>query len=136
MSDNDGWIDFKDRWRPTTAKPYISLHPRGTFTLNRAARELLGDAEADIFVRLRYNPKTNAVGMLAVDPSEPSAYQIHNQKSSKSTWVVAGKAFCHHFNIPLDRRRRFIAQFIKGERMLVIELDHEAIGANRADKAK
>ncbi len=93
---------FTRRAAPVASTPLVTIQKRGTFSLNRAAYELLGSPEA---VELLYDRDERVMGIRAVDPDTRHAYPMRKQPSSYS-YLFAGQAFAKYYGIPIGETRR------------------------------
>ena len=107
--------------------PFVSLQRKGTFTLNRAAYEALGQAS---HIELLFDRQEQVIGFRPVDSSKPTAYAVRSTDPSGS-FAVAGLAFVKHFGIDTQVARRWPATVDDG--VLCVKLGgpgEEVVGRN------
>jgi hypothetical protein len=108
-------------------EPFVSLQRKGTFTLNRAAFDALGQPS---HVELLFDRDDQVIGFRPVNPSKPTAYAVRSTDPSGS-FAVAGKAFVKHYGIETAVARRWPAVFEHG--VLCVQLGgprEEVVGRN------
>jgi hypothetical protein len=91
------------RQRPAQQQPVVTLRRARSLSLNAAAWEALGGAEA---VELLYHPERRIIAIRAAAASGADAYVLRKQTRSTS-FLIAFGAFAAWWNIPLDATRRY-----------------------------
>ena len=99
---------FMGRASPIPRDAALTIHPRGLFSVNRAAHMALGEPEA---VEFLYDRAERVIGLRGVSPQVPHAYAVRPQATSSSV-LVSGRAFTRHYGIPVDVARRYPARII------------------------
>lgn len=110
------WTKFDRRASPITDEAFITIQRRGTFSVNRAAREAIGEPEA---IELLYDADERVIGFRPVDPALPHAYRLRKQGRSNS-WIIGGQAFTKTFKIDTEAAVRYAATIEDG--VLVVDL--------------
>ncbi len=105
--------------RPSATEAMMTIQKRGTFSLNRAAFEGMGEPEA---VELLYDGGERLIGLRPVAASVKHAYPVRKQPNAAS-YLLAGNAFCAHHGIPVGESRRYNATIVEG--MMVVDLKQE-----------
>lgn len=120
MSDKE--IDFQwfDRGAsPRTNRPRVGIQKRGSFSLNRAAYENLGEPS---YVKLGFDEARRLIGIKAAEPGEANAYPVRKQPRA-ANYVFSGIAFANHYGIPTDQARRYWGDM--HEDVLAIDLSQD-----------
>ncbi len=118
MQDNEGFEVFTRRSTPIVKDHYVSIHKRGTISLNRSAVEAMGQPET---VQLLFNREKRIIAFRGVEPKTEGAYPLRRQQQSNS-WLVAGQAFLKFYDIDHSITRRYTGEL--RDDMLRIDLSH------------
>lgn len=105
--DLEGFLEFDRRSAPIATTPFITLQKKGLMSLNSAAFDALGSAEA---VTLLYHPERRIVGLRPAQTDNPRAYPVRRQGARKEgggNYLIAGTAFTTFHKIPNDVARRY-----------------------------
>lgn len=126
------FAEFTGKATPVRDKPMFTIQKKGTFSLNRAARVLLGDADTpNIPVVLLYNKKRNVIAVRRDAKGRRHSYPVRKQVAS-DTYLIAGQAFCSHNRIPIEHTRRYEVEFQETPApTLLIDLNGEELPAQR-----
>lgn len=116
---------FDRKSKPVATQPLVTLQASGTFSMNRAAYEALGNPEA---VDLLYDREERVVGFRAADKEDAHSYPIKPQQNSLN-YQTAGRAFCTYYNIETGSARRFAARMF--EDILAIDLKESSQTVSR-----
>jgi hypothetical protein len=131
MADEFNWTLFDKRSVPLIKRPEVTLQTKGTFSLNASAHHALGDPEA---LELLYDADQRVIGFRAAPAEAAHAYPIRPVGKGK-TYIVSGRAFVQHFNIPADRPVRREAKMV--DDTLVVDLkDPGRDATSNRDRAK
>lgn len=112
---------FTRRASPTGKGPFVTIQRKGILSMNREAYEAMGSPET---VELLYDRDERIMGFRPVDPNVPHAYRARKQGAS-SSYLVAGQAFTHYYEIATDTARRYPATAIDG--ILVVDLKEPGV---------
>ncbi len=111
-----------DRKAATASKnPMVSIQKQGSFSLNKAAYQLLGEPET---VELLFDSEEQRIGFRPVSPNSPRAYPVRPQGKSAATFMIAGQAFTKYYDIDTSVARRYSVEMQDG--ILVIDLKSES----------
>lgn len=121
---------FDRKAKPKATQPLVTLQASGTFSMNEASYEALGEPDE---VELLYDPDEQIIGFRAASETSPHSYPIKPQPNGR-TYQTGGRAFCSHYGIETGQARRFAADMIDG--VLAIDLKGEAkiVGRNGRPK--
>ena len=103
---------FNRKTASRTKEPSITMQRRGTISVNHAAMQLFIDAEKfndDYPVELLYNSEEKVVALKIADDSNPNPHLLRRQGKS-GVFIVSGRLFVKHYEIPVDRARRYRAR--------------------------
>lgn len=106
---------FNPQSAPREKQPYVSLQRKGTFTLNKAAFQALGEPS---HVELLFD-RAGVIGFRPVDATSPTAYAVRATEPSGS-YAISGSAFVKHYDIDTSAARRWPAQMDAG--VLVVRI--------------
>lgn len=88
-------------------EPHLTVHKRGTLSINRSAFESLGSPDA---VELLYDRQRSTIGLRPIDARAENAYQVRRPASSPSgPWVISAMAFTKFYDIDTSVTMRWIA---------------------------
>jgi hypothetical protein len=113
---------FDKRSAAATKSPMVTIQSGGSFSLNKAAEQLVGSPEA---VELLYDPDERLIGFRPVDPSSPRAFPVRPQGKNATTYMIAGRAFSKHYELETERARRY-AVTMQGD-VLVLDLKSDSV---------
>lgn len=93
-------------------EPHLTVHKRGTISINRSAFDLLGSPDA---VELLYDRDRHIVGLHAIDPRAANSYQVRRPaRSTSGPWVISAMAFTRFYEIDTLLTRRWVAYLDDG----------------------
>lgn len=96
---------FDKRMTPLAKAPSVTIQKRGVISLNKAAHDLLDNAET---VELLYNRDRQVMALRAADDSSPHAYAVRNgSKRGPGQAIVSATAFTQHYGIDTTATRRW-----------------------------
>ncbi|GGG65681.1 hypothetical protein GCM10011374_31970 [Kocuria dechangensis] len=96
---------FDKRMTPLAKAPSVTIQKRGVISLNKAAHELIGNAET---VELLYDRDRNVVALRPADDSAPHAYAVRSgSKNGPGQAIVSATAFTQHYGIDTSATRRW-----------------------------
>ncbi|MEX5271549.1 hypothetical protein [Kocuria sabuli] len=96
---------FDKRMTPLAKAPSVTIQRRGVISLNKAAHDLIGNAET---VELLYDRDRQVVALRAADDSSPHAYAVRNgSKRGPGQAIVSATAFTAHYDINTTATRRW-----------------------------
>ncbi|MGI8680020.1 MAG: hypothetical protein ACR2LX_15330 [Jatrophihabitans sp.] len=99
---------FSRRMLSLKADPHITIHKRGTISLNRSAFSALGSPDA---VELLFDREQSIVGLRAVHPKADNSYHVRStSRSSGGPWVISAMAFTKFYEIDVSVSLRWPAQ--------------------------
>jgi hypothetical protein len=114
------WEEFDKRGRPLIETPMLTIQKTGGFYFNEPCRTALG-GEALTGIVLMFEPNERLIGARAAKPDETNAYRVTPAQARRDAgFVVSGRAFCKHHEIPVDETRRFTGREEDG--VLVFEV--------------
>jgi hypothetical protein len=125
-----GFEVFDKRMTPLAKAPSMTIQKRGVISLNKAAHDLIGNAET---VELLYDRDRNVVALRPADDSAPHAYAVRSgSKNGPGQAIVSATAFTQHYGIDTTATRRWKPFTEDG--MLCVDLTVEGtlITGNRA----
>lgn len=121
---------FDKRMTPLAKAPSVTIQKRGVISLNKAAHDLIENAET---VELLYDRDRNVIALRAADDSSPHAYAVRSTSSrGLGQAMVSATAFTAHYGIDTDATRRW-KPFVE-DGMICVDLTEEGvvITGNRA----
>ena len=114
---------FDKRMTPLAKAPSVTIQKRGVISLNKAAHDLVGNAET---VELLYNRDRQVMALRATDDSSPHAYAVRSgSKRGPGQAIVSATAFTAHYGIDTTATRRW-KPFVE-DGMLCVDLTEEGI---------
>ena len=119
------WEVFDRKAKPLVSQPLVTLQASGTFSMNEASYDALGQPDQ---VELLYDREEKIIGFRAATEKSPHSYPIKPQQNGR-TFQTGGRAFCSHYGIEIGKARRFAGEMIEG--VLAIDLKGEALDAGR-----
>jgi hypothetical protein len=112
---------FDKRMTPLAKAPSVTIQKRGVISLNKAAHDLVDNAET---VELLYDRDRQVMALRAADDSSPHAYAVRNgSKRGPGQAIVSATAFTQHYGIDTTATRRW-KPFIE-DGMLCVDLTQE-----------
>ena len=112
---------FDKRMTPLAKAPSVTIQKRGVISLNKAAHDLVANAET---VELLYDRDRKVMALRAADDSSPHAYAVRNgSKRGPGQAIVSATAFTQHYGIDTTATRRW-KPFIE-EGILCVDLTQE-----------
>lgn len=102
-----GFEVFQKSSAPLAKVPSVTIQRRGLISLNRAAWNLIDDAD---HVELLYDPSERVIGLRPSSTSSPNAYPVRPQTtaSSKGPVLIAGQMFTKFYKIDTDQAMRYL----------------------------
>jgi hypothetical protein len=113
---------FDKRSAAATKSPMATIQRGGSFSLNKAAQELMGSPEA---VELLYDLDEKLIGFRPVEPTSPRAFPVRPQGKNASTYMIAGRAFSKYYKLDASQARRYAVKMANG--ILVLDLNSESV---------
>jgi hypothetical protein len=116
-----GFEIFDKRMTPLAKAPSVTIQKRGVISLNKAAHDLVDNAET---VELLYDRDRHVMALRAADDSSPHAYAVRNgSKRGPGQAIVSATAFTQHYGIDTTATRRW-KPFVE-DGMLCVDLTEE-----------
>jgi hypothetical protein len=116
-----GFEVFDKRMTPLAKAPSVTIQKRGVISLNKAAHDLVGNAET---VELLYDRDRNVMALRATDDSSPHAYAVRaGSQRGPGQAIVSATAFTAHYGIDTTATRRW-KPFVE-DGMLCVDLAQE-----------
>lgn len=106
--------------------PQLTIHRRGTISLNKSAYVALG---SPVSVELLYDAAEQIVGLRFIDPREHHAYPVRHS-GPRGPFVISAMAYTRFYDIDTTQTLRFTAHLIEG--ILCVTLTDPAMPINRA----
>jgi hypothetical protein len=114
---------FDMRITPLAKAPSVTIQNRGVISLNKAAHDLVNNAET---VELPYDRDRQVMALRAADDSSPHAYAVRNgSKRGPGQAIVSATAFTAHYGTDTTTTRRW-KPFIE-DGMLCVDLSEEGV---------
>jgi hypothetical protein len=96
---------FDKRMTPLAKAPSVTIQKRGVISLNKAAHDLIGNAET---VELLLDRDRQVMALRATDDSSPHAYAIRNGSTrGPGQAIISATAFTAHYGINTTATRRW-----------------------------
>ena len=112
---------FDKRMTPLAKAPSVTIQKRGVISLNKAAHDLIDNAET---VELLFDRDRQVMAVRATDDSSPHAYAVRSaSKRGPGQAVVSATAFTAHYGIDTTATRRW-KPFVE-DGMLCVDLTTE-----------
>ncbi|THE19003.1 hypothetical protein E1J17_03290 [Kocuria rosea] len=112
---------FDKRMTPLAKAPSVTIQKRGVISLNKAAHDLVDNAET---VELLYDRDRQVMALRAADDSSPHAYAVRNgSRRGPGQAIVSATAFTAHYGIDTTATRRWKPFMEEG--MLCVDLSEE-----------
>ncbi|MCJ8503491.1 hypothetical protein MRU69_01240 [Kocuria flava] len=112
---------FDKRMTPLVKAPSITIQKRGMISLNKAAHDLVNNAET---VELLFDRERQVMALRGTDDSSCHAYAVrHGSKRGSGQAIVSATAFTQHYGIDTTATRRWKPFMEDG--MLCVDLTHE-----------
>jgi hypothetical protein len=112
---------FDKRMPPLANAPSVTIQKRGVISLNKAAYDLIGNADT---VELLFDRDRQVMAVRATDDSSPHAYAVRNgSKRGPGQAIVSATAFTAHYGIDTTATRRW-KPFVE-DGMLCVDLTEE-----------
>ena len=124
---------FDKRMTPLAKAPSVTIQKRGVISLNKAAHDLIDNAET---VELLYDRDRNVMALRSADDTAPHAYAVRSgSKRGPGQAIVSATAFTAHDDIDTTATRRW-KPFVEDD-MLCVNLSEEGtvITGNRTKAA-
>ncbi len=118
---------------PGPKGPFVTVHKRGNFSLNRSAFELLGEPEA---LELLFSKPDRVIGLKAAPPGEPYAFAVkgvpgRTPESRPSSYRVNCLSFVNHYGIDHSVSRRYKAE-PREDGILAVDLKQDGVEVSPA----
>ena len=96
----DEWVTFTGKGTKRYVRernaPYLTIHPKGSVTLNYTALRMLGEPE---YVQLAIHPRLRKIGIRAANAETPGRYKLNISGPPTQRRAVFGpKAFLSYIN--------------------------------------
>ena len=117
-----GFETFDKRSAAATKSPMVTIQRGGAFSLNEAARQLVGSPEA---VELLYDRERELIGFRPVAPTSPRAFPVRPQGQNAKTYMVSGRTFAKHYQLDVSKARRYAVEASNG--ILVLDLNSDSV---------
>lgn len=115
---NSNWYEFKEDGHAKRRRtPRVQLTKGRHFRFNQKALDLIGSPKA---VRFLYDMQLSRVGIRAVEPDEPHAFEVRKEKGTLS--IVHGALFCDHLGILPEHTVEFQSVRTDDEGTLLLDL--------------
>ena len=112
---------FDKRMTPLAKAPSVTIQKRGVISLNKAAHDLIHNAQT---VELLYDRDRQVMAVRGTDDSSPHAYAVRSaSKRGPGQAVVSATAFTAHYGIDTTATRRWKPFMEEG--MLCVDLSEE-----------
>lgn len=112
---------FDKRMTPLAKAPSVTIQKRGMISLNKAAHDLVENAET---VELLYDRERNVIALRGADDSSPHAYAVRSRSQrGPGQAIVSATAFTAHYGIDTTATRRW-KPFVE-DGMLCVDLTAE-----------
>ena len=112
---------FDKRMTPLAKAPSVTIQKRGVISLNKAAHDLIDNAET---VELLFDRDRQVIAVRSTDDSSPHAYAVRSaSKRGPGQAVVSATAFTAHYGIDTTDTRRW-KPFVE-DGMLCVDLSEE-----------
>lgn len=112
---------FDKRMTPLAKAPSVTIQKRGVISLNKAAHDLIHNAQT---VELLYDRDRQVMAVRGTDDSSPHAYAVRSaSKRGPGQAVVSATAFTAHYGIDTTDTRRW-KPFVE-DGMLCVDLSQE-----------
>ena len=112
---------FDKRMTPLAKAPSVTIQKRGVISLNKAAHDLIDNAQT---VELLYDRDRQVMAVRGTDDSSPHAYAVRSaSKRGPGQAVVSATAFTAHYGIDTTDTRRW-KPFVE-DGMLCVDLSQE-----------
>ena len=96
---------FDKRMTPLAKAPSVTIQKRGVISLNKAAHDLLDNAET---VELLFDRDRSVMALRPADDSSPHAYAVRTgSKRGPGQAIVSATAFTAHYGIDTTATRRW-----------------------------
>jgi hypothetical protein len=112
---------FNKRMTPLAKAPSMTIQKRGVISLNKAAHDLIGNAET---VELLSDRDRQVMALRVIDDSSPHAYAVRSgSKRGPGQAIVSASVFTAHYGIDTTVTRRW-KPFVE-DGMLCVDLSKE-----------
>lgn len=120
---------FDKRMTPLAKAPSVTIQKRGVISLNKAAHDLVDNAET---VELLYDRDRNVIALRVSDESSPHAYAVRNgSKRGPGQAIVSATAFTAYYGIDTTATRRWKPFLEDGMLCVDLSQDGTVITGNR-----
>jgi hypothetical protein len=113
---------FDKRQAGTTKIPFVTIQKTGSFSLNKAAVNLLGNPEG---VELLFDPEENLIGFKPAALTNPRAFALRTQGGHSSTQMVSGHRFSKYHELDTTVARRYGVEMV--DDILVLDLKSDSV---------
>ena len=123
---------FRRSLVPLRSKPAVTIHVRGTVSLNASAVAALGSPAA---VELLYDKVLRIVGFRATDPKKDTAHALRPTADGTGPSVVSALTFLRFHDLQPAVSRRWEAYLDDGVLCVDLRLPGVPVTSNRAGSA-
>ncbi|MFI7582048.1 hypothetical protein [Kocuria kalidii] len=96
---------FDKRMTPLAKAPSVTIQKRGVISLNKAAHDLMSNAET---IELLFDRDRQVMALRVADDSSPHAYAVRNgSKRGPGQAIVSATAFTQHYGTDTTATRRW-----------------------------
>ena len=133
-----GFVVFEKGSAPIKTVPSITIQRRGLFSINRAAWEMIGNAEA---VELLWDAENRVIGIRPTEVANVNAYPVRPQatpsaKAGRGPMVIAGNLFTKFIELNTEEAHRWIP-YMDGNVMCIdLKVPGGAVSRNRRSRAE
>lgn len=115
-----GFEVFQKGSAPVATVPTVTIQKRGLLSMNRAAHQMIGEADA---VELLWDEERRLIGLRAASLGNPNAYpaRAQNAASNKGPILVAANMFTRFIGIDTNEARRWVPKL--EDEILCIDLN-------------
>jgi hypothetical protein len=117
---------FNRHMLPLKDGPHVTIHRRGTISVNRSAFDGLGSPDA---VELLFDRERSVVGLRPIDSHADNAYQVRH--GPNGPWVVSAMAFTKFYDIDTSTTSRWPATIEDGVLCTDISAPGTPVGKQR-----
>lgn len=115
------------------ADPHVTLHKRGTISLNRSAYVALDSPDA---VELLYDRERRIIGLRTIDAKAENSYHVRSTaRSASGPWIISAMAFTKFYDIDISVSLRWPAYLDVDVLCVDTSVEGIAVSSNRARRA-
>lgn len=121
---------FSRQMQTSKDEPCVTIHKRGTMSLNRPAYESIGFPAS---VELLFDRGAKMIGLREVPHDLPNAYHVRASTPSPSgPWVISAIAFTKYYDIDTTHSKRWAAYLQDGILCVDLTSPGVVVTSNRA----